>query len=204
MRPFSTAASRRSSARATMASTMSAVSTPCASASSAIDEPFRSASRISLPSRPRISAISPAPRGPRWPRRSRNSPRSGRAFWRVSTTASRCASVRVSSSTRTWRASLIRVPCSGAACSASTASSWAPAITGVKRAAPAATPPSVEAAMAVMATERLIGVVVMMGAASWRGWSARGCVSRIPTLGLPGKTIVRPPGSGDEEGVRIV
>ena len=28
--------------------------------------------------------------------------------------------------------------------------------------------------------------------------------SRIPILGLPGKTIVRPPGSGDEEGVRIV
>ena len=28
--------------------------------------------------------------------------------------------------------------------------------------------------------------------------------SRIPTLGLPGKRIVRPPGSGDEEGVRIV
>ena len=54
----------------------------------------------------------------------------------------------------------------------------------------AATPPNVEAAMAVMATERLIGVVVMMGATSWRGWSARGCVSRIPTLGLPGKRIV--------------
>ena len=195
MRPFSTAVSGRSSARATMASTTSALSMPCASASSAIDEPFRSASRISLPSRPRICVA--APRRPRWLRRSRNSPRSGRAFWRVSTTAS-----------PRWlgEGSVVDENLEGFA--DSFAARERPA--RPRRRRPERRHHRGEEGGAGGDTAECGGCDGGDGdGALDRGGGHDGCYFlegmecerclRMPTLGLPGKTIVSPPGSGDEE-----